>query len=187
MPQSRGSKSTANSTPVSARASDVMAANAYKFVDHWYIPYPIEMVWEALSLPEHYPTWWQGVYLSARPLVDTARGGTGRRVAVVARGWLPYRLRFTVETLNLQKLHLIEFKASGDFVTDASRWLLESEASGTSVTLEWNPRVEKSVVKFFSPILKPVFRWNHRWTMKRGEIQLTAYLKQNAIRQTHSV
>src|SRR5262249_23508519 len=48
-----------------------MAANSYKFVDRWHIPYPIEMVWETLSLPEHYPTWWQGVYLSARPLVDS--------------------------------------------------------------------------------------------------------------------
>ena len=140
------------------------------------------MVWEALSLPEDYPTWWWGVYLSAQPLAGTGPSDAGRQVAVVARGWLPYRLRFTIETLTLRKPHLIEFRASGDFVTDVSRWLLESEANGTSVTLEWNPRVEKPVVKFLSPILKPIFRWNHHWTMRRGEIQLTAYLSEKAVR-----
>jgi uncharacterized protein YndB with AHSA1/START domain len=159
-----------------------MAANTYKFVDRWHIPYPIEMVWEALSLPEHYPTWWQGVYLSARTLVDGSPDGAGRQVAVVARGWLPYRLRFTIETLNLRKPHLIEFRASGDFVTDASRWLLKSEANGTRVTLEWNPRVEKPIVKFLSPILKPIFRWNHHWTMRRGQVQLASYLSAKTVR-----
>ncbi len=159
-----------------------MAANTYKFVDHWHIPYQMEIVWEALSLPEEYPTWWRGVYLSAEPLVDTGSAGAGRRIAIVARGWLPYRLSFTIETFNLQKPHLIEFRASGDFVTDASRWVLKSNGNGTNVTLEWNPRVEKPIVKFLSLILKPIFRWNHHWTMRRGEIQLAAYLKQKAIR-----
>ena len=159
-----------------------MAANTYKFVDHWHIPYPIEMVWDVLSLPQDYPTWWRGVYLSAQPLVDTSAGGVGRQVAVVARGWLPYRLHFTIETLILRKPHLIEFKASGDFVTNASRWLLKSETNGTNVTLEWNPRVEKPIVKFLSPVLKPIFHWNHHWTMRRGEVQLAAYLSEKTVR-----
>jgi hypothetical protein len=37
-------------------------------------------------------------------------------------------------------------------------------------------RVQKLVVKFLSPILKPLFRWNHEWTMKRGERQIAEYL-----------
>jgi hypothetical protein len=108
-----------------------MAANTYKFVDHWHISYPIEMVWDVLSLPQDYPTWWRGVYL---------------------------------------------------FVTNASRWLLKSETNGTNVTLEWNPRVEKPIVKFLSPVLKPIFHWNHHWTMRRGEVQLAAYLSERTVR-----
>jgi hypothetical protein len=76
----------------------------------------------------------------------------------------------------LKKPDLIEFRASGDFVTDASRWLLKAEGNGTLVTLEWNPRIEKGVVKFLSPVLKPLFRWNHNWTMRRGELLITAHL-----------
>jgi hypothetical protein len=49
------------------------------------------------------------------------------------------------------------------------------------VTLEWNPCVEKPLVKFLSPILKPLFYWNHEWTMKRGERQIVEYLKSGGV------
>jgi uncharacterized protein YndB with AHSA1/START domain len=147
-------------------------ANVYHFEDKWRVPFPAEKVWEVLSRPEEYPRWWRGVYLSAEPL----DGSESKRVAVVAKGRLPYKLRFTIETLRLEKPRLIEFRATGDFVTDVSRWVLQPEGEGTTVTLEWNPRVEKLLVKILSPILKPIFRWNHDWTMKRGERQIVEYL-----------
>ena len=122
--------------------------------------------------------WWHGVYLK----VDRIKGGAGEpgvgdTYAATARGWLPYKLHFTIENTRLEKPRLIQFKASGDFVTDASRWILESHGSGTHVVLDWNPRVEKPVVKVFSPMLKPLFRWNHDWTMKRGHRQIVEFLR----------
>ena len=116
------------------------------------------------------------VYLSAVSLDGEGEPRVGGRVAVVAKGWLPYKLRFTIETTALEKPTLIEFKATGDFVTDASRWVLKHEGVGTSVTLEWNPRVEKAALKLLSPLLKPLFRWNHAWTMKLGQRQIIQYL-----------
>jgi uncharacterized protein YndB with AHSA1/START domain len=154
-----------------------MAGNAYHFEDRWYVPFGAEKIWDVLSRPEDYPRWWRGVYLSAEPL-DKDR----KRVAVVARGWLPYKLRFTIETLRTEKPRLIEFRATGDFVTDVSRWVLKSEGRGPIVTLEWNPIVEKPLVKIFSPLLKPVFRWNHEWSMRMGERQIAEYLKNSRVR-----
>jgi len=147
-------------------------ANVYRFEDRWRVSFSAEKVWEVLSRPEEYPRWWRGVYLSAK-LLDHS----GKRVAVVAQGRLPYKLRFTIETLRTEKPSLIEFQATGDFVTDVSRWVLKPDGEGTAVTLEWNPRVEKPLVKFLSPVLKPIFRWNHEWSMKRGERQIGEYLK----------
>lgn len=152
-----------------------MPANVYRFVDRWRVPFPPEKVWEALAEPENYPRWWRGVYLSARRL-----DAEGRRVAVVARGRLPYKLKFTIETIRTEKPRLIEFRAAGDFVADLSRWSVEPASSGSSVTLEWNPRVEKPLVKFLSPVLKPLFRWNHGWSMRRGERQIAEYLQERA-------
>jgi uncharacterized protein YndB with AHSA1/START domain len=154
-----------------------VAANVYHFEDRWYVPFPIEKVWEVLSQPKDYPRWWRGVYLSAEPLDGSDDAKRGKRVAVVARGWLPYKLRFMIQTLTLEKPKLIEFQATGDFITDSSRWVLRPEGNGTSVTLEWNPRVEKPLVKLLSPVLKPLFRWNHHWTMKRGQWQIIEYLR----------
>jgi hypothetical protein len=56
----------------------------------------------------------------------------------------------------------------GDFVGGGS-WSFESTEGGTTAVFEFRPRVEKPGVKQLSPLLKPLFRWNHRWAMKRGE------------------
>jgi hypothetical protein len=124
-----------------------------------------------LATPINFPDWWQGVYLQA-----TALDSAARHVAVLTKGWLPYKLRWTIETIRMEKPNLIEFKASGDFSTDSSKWLLRAEGSATRVTLDWNPKVEKPIVKLLSPVLKPVFEWNHHWAMNRGEKQLAEYL-----------
>ncbi|HYR44360.1 MAG TPA: hypothetical protein VER98_15125 [Terriglobia bacterium] len=50
------------------------------------------------------------------------------------------------------------------------------KGTGTNVVLDWNPIVEKPVVKLLSPILKPIFRWNHNWTMVRGQRQIVDYM-----------
>ena len=46
---------------------------------------------------------------------------------------------------------------------------------GTHVVLDWNPPVEKPIVKLLSPILKPIFRWNNNRTMIRGQRQIVDY------------
>jgi len=161
-------------------------SNKYHFEDHWDVPFPIQDVWDVLARPREFPRWWKGVYLSAEPL-DAVNGEprVGFRIAVVARGWLPYKLRFIIETLALEKPRLIVFKASGDFETDDSRWLLTPNDAGTRVVLDWNPMVKKPIVKLFSPALKPLFRWNHNWTMVRGQRQIVDYMSKRADRRSH--
>jgi len=157
-----------------------MASNAYHFEDHWRIPCRIEDVWEVLSRPTKFPSWWRGVYLNAVVADSTTdEPHVGQRVNFLTRGWLPYKLRWTIETVRLDKPRLIEFKAFGDFSTDASRWILRATDTGTDVTLDWNPIVEKPIIKLLSPLLKPVFRWNHRWAMNLGEKQLVEYLRRD--------
>ena len=136
--------------------------------------------------PKEFPVWWQGVYLSHHEPLDGAgdEPKVGTRIAAVARGRLPYILRFTIETTALQKPRLIAFKATGDFETDDSRWILTPKGSGTHVVLDWNPIVEKPVVKLLSPLLKPVFRWNHNWTMVRGQRQIVDYLSKQRLNRT---
>src|SRR5947209_2621224 len=123
-----------------------MSSSRYHFEDHWEVPFPIDDVWTVLSRARDFPLWWEGVYLSVESLDNSAEPRVGSRVAAVARGWLPYKLRFTIETTKLQRPNLIAFKASGDFETDESRWLLTGNEKGTHVVLDWNPIVEKLIV-----------------------------------------
>ncbi len=153
-----------------------MSWNEYHFEDHWDVPYPAEDVWDVLSKASKFPEWWQGVYLSAKPLDGISQPHVGARVSAVARGWLPYKLRFTIETIALEKPRFIAFRASGDFQTNDSRWILTSNSTGTHVVLHWNPVVDKPIVKLLSPLLKPIFRWNHNWTMVRGQRQIIEYM-----------
>ncbi len=147
-----------------------MPANQYHFEDHWHVPFPIGDVFDVLAEPEKFPDWWQGVYLRTMPIA-------GNRIDALARGWLPYKLRFVIETVRREKPALIEFKATGDFRTDSSKWILMPEGSGTHVVLDWNPIVDKAVIRMFSPVLKPLFEWNHHWTMRRGEKQIAEYMR----------
>jgi hypothetical protein len=157
-----------------------MAANAYHFIEDWLIPASIDEVWQVLSRISRYPEWWKPVYLEAE-LIGSAGGPAdephvGQLVRVVAKGRLPYKLRFNLRTVALQRPTLIECQAAGDFV-GRSRWTLRPEDSGTIATLDWAPVVEKPLIKILSPALKSLFEWNHRWTMRHGEAGLRAYLQ----------
>jgi hypothetical protein len=35
--------------------------------------------------------------------------------------------------------------------------------------LDWRPVVYKPMVRYLTPLLKPLFSSNHYWTMRRGE------------------
>ena len=97
----------------------------------------------------------------------------------MVKGWLPYKVRYIVETTRLEPPTLIEFKAAGDLRTDSSRWVLKEVNGGTDATFEWNPVVDKMVIRLLSPIAKPLFRSNHSWTMRHGERQFIEYLTAN--------
>ncbi|MCI0437546.1 MAG: hypothetical protein L0177_00245 [Chloroflexi bacterium] len=90
-----------------------MPANRYEFRDKWLIPHPIGDVWDVLARTSDFPKWWKGVYLEARALDNLEEPSVGKRTEVRAKGWMPYKLRFAVETLKLERPRLIEVAAEG--------------------------------------------------------------------------
>jgi len=61
--------------------------------------------------------------------------------------------------------------AQGD-LTGSGLWTLTPSRDGTEVVFEWRVRAHKPIPRLFSPVLKPLFAWNHHWTMARGEAAL---------------
>ena len=153
-----------------------MPANTYSFVESWILPEASpDEVWQVIADARLLPEWWKGVYLESEPLGGWTAPRVGNRSRVKARGFLPYKLSFILEATALDPGKLVEVKTSGDF-TGIWRAALSSERMGTRVDIDWRVTVEKPLIRFLSPLLKPLFAWNHNWTTPRGEAGLRSFL-----------
>lgn len=153
-----------------------MAANVFRFEESWTIPgASVEDVYDVLSRGELLPLWWKGVYLEAERIGGDGPPKVGDRIRAKARGFLPYRLRFIVEATELTPSRCVAVKTSGDF---DGRWTarLRPGDGDVHVDLVWEVTVLRPILKLLSPLLRPAFAWNHRWTTPRGERGLREFL-----------
>ena len=138
----------------------------YRFLDHWFVPAPIGEVYDVLGHVKGYPDWWGDSFLSVEG--DDGEPYPGRRVSLLTRGYLPYRLRWSLTCTVAERPTRIGSALEGDFVGTGT-WILEEAPGGTNVALDWRPRVAKPFVRSFTPMLRPLFGSNHRWAMERGQ------------------
>lgn len=148
-----------------------MPANKYEFLTEWRVTAPIDLVYDILREGKDYPRWWPDVYLDARLEPSGRPDHVGDRVILYTKGWLPYRLRWTAISERFDPPHEIEISALGDFV-GRGIWHLEQQGAETFITFDWRLRADKPLLSLLSPILKPLFKWNHRWAMNKGQIRL---------------
>ncbi len=142
-----------------------MAAQ-YQFVDQWSVAAPLEQVYDVVGNTLDYPSWWGDVFISVEG--DDGPPRPGRQATIVSRGFLPYRLRWQAQIVEASAPHGFSFTMTGDFVGEGS-WTFAEVNGVVEATFDFRPRVEKAVVKQLTPVLRPVFRWNHSWAMTRGE------------------
>lgn len=161
-----------------------MAANEYRFIEYWIFPgYAPDEVWEVMADARLLPMWWRGVYLEAEPMGEWTGPVVGGRMRVKARGFLPYTLNFMLEATALEPGKVLETKTHSDF---EGVWRGEFSAipDGTRVDINWCVTVNKPVVRLLSPVLRPLFAWNHNWTTPRGETGMRAYLASHRPKST---
>lgn len=144
-----------------------MATNDYAFLTEWHVPAPPDVVFDIISDVEGYPRWWPEVYLAVDVERPPEGGHSGTRAHLLTKGKLPYRLRWTAETIRSDPPRALEIRATGDF-DGHGVWTLEPHAGGTCVRFDWRLRAEKPLLRTLSFALKPLFSWNHRWAMARG-------------------
>jgi hypothetical protein len=61
--------------------------------------------------------------------------------------------------------------ATGD-LAGRGIWIFEQDGPFVNVTYDWTIRANKPIVEKLSFLLKPIFRSNHNWTMRKGEESL---------------
>jgi mannose-6-phosphate isomerase-like protein (cupin superfamily)/uncharacterized protein YndB with AHSA1/START domain len=155
------------------------SATEYRFLDKWFIPHPIDVVFEALLHGEDYPQWWGEAWKRVTPLGGTKAATVGAKTEVIAGGFLPYTIRLELEVKRIERPHLISVTSSGD-LEGTGTWRLHEFDGGTAVSYDWRVRAGKPLIRRLSPIVKPLFRANHNWVMRHGEADLQRWLARPA-------
>jgi polyketide cyclase/dehydrase/lipid transport protein len=137
----------------------------YRFVDEWLVPAAPEWVYGLLSCPREYPGWWGDAFLAGEG--DPGPAAPGKRARLLTRGCLPYRLRWELVCLEARSPTTLVSRIEGDFVGQGT-WTITPTEHGTRAVLEWDIEVRRLLVRHLTPLLRPLFAWNHRWAMQRG-------------------
>jgi Polyketide cyclase / dehydrase and lipid transport len=163
------------------RRTHIVQANDYIFLTRWEVQGKADEAYEILIDVPGYLRWWPEVYLAVRPLAPAGKDGIGQNYRLLTRGKLPYRLRWDARIIETRRPGSFTIEATGDFV-GRGVWTFEEHGSDLKILFDWRLRAEKPLLKSLSFLLRPLFRWNHRWAMARGEEGLR---REFALRRAH--
>jgi hypothetical protein len=143
-------------------------SNQYRFLTHWRLKAGVEEVSEILDDPLGLARWWPAVYLEVRELEPgDPVTHVGRYIELYTKGWLPYTLRWRFRVTESRAPGGFSLVADGDFV-GTGVWTLKQDGEYADVTYDWRIGADKPLLKYGTPIFRPIFAANHRWAMARG-------------------
>jgi hypothetical protein len=123
------------------------------------------------------PRWWPSVYLDVKELAaGDPKTGVGRVVQLYTKGWLPYTLRWSFTVTESDPPNGFKLVADGDFV-GTGVWTFTQDGDFVDVVYDWRIRADKALLRFGTPVFRPIFAANHRWAMARGEESLDLELR----------
>lgn len=145
--------------------------NEFHIITTWTVTADLTEVTAILTDAAHLPDWWSEVYLDTEIIALGDAAGIGRQVAVQSKGWLPYQMRWVATLVESHQPDGWTITASGD-LDGVGIWSLRQKGTQVEVVYDWRVKAEKPVLRLVSPILAPIFAWNHRWAMVKGEAGL---------------
>lgn len=148
-------------------------ANEYVFIDEWDVDAPPEQVFLALADASTYPEWWKPVYIEVDADGPPEQGRVSHHHF---KGRLPYTLRTRSEIVRYEPPNELEVAVVGD-LTGKGVWTLTPRDGGVHVRFDWRVIADRPLLRYLTPILRPVFRWNHNWSVKRAIEGLEPYAK----------
>lgn len=147
------------------------ASHRYRFQSTWRVQGRIEELADLLLDTDSLPCWWPSAFFEARTLKVGNDQSEGRVFDLVTRGWLPYTLRFRMRVKHTDYPRKFVLVSTGDFVGRAVGRLYQ-DSGVACVNFDWRLRVRKPLLRWLSPIARPVLKSNHYWMMRRGQESL---------------
>jgi quercetin dioxygenase-like cupin family protein/uncharacterized protein YndB with AHSA1/START domain len=152
------------------------APGEYVFIDEWHVDAPPDPVFDALADATTYPKWWKPVYLEA---TTDGPPELGRTSLQHFKGRLPYHLHTRSTITRFERPAAVGADVVGD-LRGRGLWTLTPRDGGTDVRFDWRVYAEKPIVRALTPVLRPLFRWNHAWAIARAREGLEPYARRHA-------
>jgi uncharacterized protein YndB with AHSA1/START domain len=143
-------------------------ASEYVFVDEWEVDAPLEAVYDALVDARTYPEWWKPVYLRVE--------GDRRETRHHFKGRLPYTLKMRARLVDEDRPRRFDVEVDGD-LRGHGRWTLTPRDDRVHVRWDWTVYADRPLLRYLTPVLKPLFRWNHSWAVARARVGLQPYAR----------
>jgi mannose-6-phosphate isomerase-like protein (cupin superfamily)/uncharacterized protein YndB with AHSA1/START domain len=161
-----------------ARFAEEGTRGEYVFVDEWAVDAPQEAVYDALADARCYPEWWRPVYISAE---TDGPPEVGRVARQHFKGRLPYHLHTTSRITRYERPDVLEAEVDGD-LRGRGVWTLTRRNGLTHVRFDWRVFADRPLLRTLTPLLRPLFRWNHNWAIAQARDGLEPYARRSASR-----
>ncbi|MGH2907290.1 MAG: SRPBCC family protein [Solirubrobacterales bacterium] len=148
----------------------------YVFVDEWDVAAPPEAVFDALSDGRTYPEWWTPVYIAVEAEGPPVVGHSSKQHF---KGRLPYHLHTESTTVAIDRPHTVTGEVTGD-LAGRGTWTVTPAGEGSHVRFDWEVFADRKLLKALTPVLRPLFRWNHNWAIQRAMAGLEPYAQRQA-------
>ncbi|QDZ02132.1 hypothetical protein FQ775_18060 [Nitratireductor mangrovi] len=134
----------------------------------WLLDARPEELTAIILSPETLHRWCGAVYMESETLSRGRPDGLGMTIRVFAKGFLPHSFFFIGRIVDLVEHRYMKIAVAGDFEGVSEMWAEPVDFARCRVTLRWQVEVRHPYVRFFVRLLRPVFAWNHRWSVERA-------------------
>jgi hypothetical protein len=127
----------------------------------------------AIADARTYPQWWRPVYID----VDSdGPAEVGKESRQHFKGRLPYHLHTRSTITAMDAPRTLTAEVEGD-LRGTGTWKLTPTGTGTHVRFDWQVHADRKLLRMLTPLLRPLFRWNHNWAIARAMEGLEPYAR----------
>jgi uncharacterized protein YndB with AHSA1/START domain len=154
----------------------------YVFIDEWDVDAPQERVFDALADARTYPEWWTPIYKSVDADGPPAVGCESRQKFSAT---LPYTLTTRSRIVRMERPNEFAVEVDGD-LRGHGVWTLTPRDGKVHVRFDWRVFADRKLLRVLTPVLRPLFRWNHNVAIKAAMKNLEAYARDGRARHGDS-
>jgi hypothetical protein len=148
-------------------------AGEYVFIDEWNVDAPQERVFDALADARTYPEWWTPIY---REVEADGPPEVGRESRQKFKANLPYTLSTVSTIVQMARPDRFEVDVVGD-LRGHGIWTLTQRDGKVHVHFDWRVHADRMLLRVLTPVLRPLFRWNHNVAIKAAMRNLEPYAR----------